>query len=69
MTISNPPKALILLAALASIVLLMALGRIDTDSGMPLLTAITFYAIGNGVAAKSGKPADPVVGPKRRDDA
>ena len=69
MTISNPPKALILLAALAGIVLLMALGRIDTESGMPLLTAITFYAIGNGVAARSGKPSEPVVGPKKTDGA
>lgn len=68
MQISNPPKALILLSALAGIVLLMALGRIDTNSGMPLLTAITFYAIGNGVAARSGKPSEPIVGPKHRDD-
>ena len=64
MTISNPPKALILLAALVAITILMALGRIETDAGMPLLTAIVFYGVGNGVAAKSGKPSDPVIGPK-----
>ena len=64
MTISNPPKALILLAALIAITILMALGRIETDAGMPLLTAIVFYGVGNGVAARSGKPSDPVIGPK-----
>jgi hypothetical protein len=63
-TISNPPKALILLAALVAITILMALGRIETDAGMPLLTAIVFYGVGNGVAARSGKPSDPVIGPK-----
>lgn len=64
MQISNPPKALILLAALVAITILMALGRIETDAGMPLLTAIVFYGVGNGVAARSGKPSDPVIGPK-----
>ena len=55
MTIANPPKALILLVALLSLVLLMAIGKVDTDSGMPILTAIVFYGIGNGVAATKGQ--------------
>ena len=55
MTIANPPKALILLVALLSLVLLMAIGKVDTDSGMPILTAIVFYGIGNGVAAKTNQ--------------
>jgi hypothetical protein len=37
MTIANPPKALILLVALLSLVLLMAIGKVNTDSGMPIL--------------------------------
>ena len=53
MTIANPPKALILLVALLSLVLLMAIGRVDTEAGMPILTAIVFYGTGNGVAAKT----------------
>jgi len=55
MTIGNPPKALILLVALLSLVLLMAISKVDTEAGMPILTAIVFYGIGNGVAAKSGQ--------------
>jgi hypothetical protein len=55
MTIANPPKALILLVALLSLVLLMAIDKVDTNSGMPILTAIVFYGIGNGVAAKTNQ--------------
>ena len=55
MTIGNPPKALILLVALLSLVLLMAIGKVDTEAGMPILTAIVFYGIGNGVAASKNQ--------------
>jgi hypothetical protein len=64
MKVNNPPKAVILLAALASITILMAVGRIDTASGMPLLTAIVFYAIGNGVAARAGIVSEPIIAPR-----
>jgi len=66
MKITNPPKAFILLAALISITLLMAIGKITTEAGLPLLTAIVFYGIGNGVAAKTGQDSTPVIG--RKDD-
>jgi hypothetical protein len=55
MTIANPSKALILLVALLSLVLLMGLDKVPTDQGMPILTAIVFYGIGNGVAAKTNQ--------------
>jgi hypothetical protein len=64
MTIKNPSKATILLAALAALTVLMALGRIDTAAGMPILTAIVFYAIGNGIAARSGTSSEPIIAPK-----
>lgn len=66
MTLNNPPKAFILLVALICVTGLMALGRIDTESGMPILTAIVFYGIGNGVAARSGKPSEPIIAPKEK---
>jgi hypothetical protein len=31
---------------------------------MPILTAIVFYGIGNGVAAKQGNPSQPIIGSK-----
>jgi len=54
MTIGNPPKALILLVALLCITVLLGIGKIDQAVAMPMISAIVFYGIGNGVAAKSG---------------
>lgn len=55
MKISNPPKALILLVALICITVLLGVGKIDQTAGLPIISAIVFYGIGNGVAARSGK--------------
>jgi hypothetical protein len=64
MTISNPPKALILLVALICITVLLAVEKITTEAGLPLVSAIVFYGIGNGVAAKSGVNSQPIIGKK-----
>ena len=62
--ITNPPKALILLVALVCVTVLMAIGKVPTDAGLPLVSATLFYAIGNGVAAKTGQPVEPIIGKK-----
>lgn len=67
MTLNNPPKALILLVALLCVTFLLALGRVTTEAGLPIISAIVFYGIGNGVAARTGKPSEPVIAPKHRD--
>ena len=67
MTLNNPPKAFILLVALICITLLLALGRITTEAGLPIISAIVFYGIGNGVAAKTGKASEPIISPKSND--
>lgn len=64
MQIANPSKALILLVALICVTILLALGKVSTEAGLPIITAIVFYGIGNGVAAKSGTSSSPIVGPK-----
>ena len=64
MTIANPSKAMILLVALICVTVLLALGKVSTEAGLPIITAIVFYGIGNGVAAKSGTASTPIVGPK-----
>ena len=64
MKIVNPPKALILLVALLCVTLLLAVGKIDQTAGLPIVTAIVFYGIGNGVQARSGTPSSPIIGPK-----
>jgi len=64
MTLANPPKALILLVALICVTVLLAIGRVSTEAGLPIISAVVFYGIGNGVAAKTGKPSEPIIGPK-----
>jgi hypothetical protein len=58
----NPSKAGIALAGLACITLLMLTERIATEAGTGMLGAIVGYAIGNGIAASSGKPVTPMIG-------
>lgn len=67
MTLNNPPKAFILLVALLCVTLLLALGRVTTEAGLPIISAIVFYGIGNGVAARAGKQSEPIIGPKKHD--
>lgn len=64
MTLNNPPKALILLVALICVTVLLAMGRVTTEAGLPIISAIVFYGIGNGVAARTGKPSEPIIGTK-----
>lgn len=64
MNITNPPKALILLVALLCITILLATNSIDQNAGLPIISAIVFYGIGNGVAAKNGKDTPKIFGPK-----
>ena len=64
MTISNPSKALIALVGLICITILMAVRAIDQTTGMPVITLVIGYAVGNGIAAKSGQPVQPIIGMK-----
>jgi len=66
MTLHNPPKAFILLVALICITILLGLERITTEAGLPIITAIVFYGIGNGVAARTGKASEPIIAPKEQ---
>jgi len=64
MTLQNPPKAYIILVGLIIVGVLIALGKITAEAGLPVITAFVGYGIGNGVAAMSGKPANPIFAPK-----
>ena len=65
MTLANPSKALIALVALLSMVLLMALDRVDQAAAMNIIVAIVFYSIGNGIGAKTNTPVEPIIGRKQ----
>jgi len=64
MILQNPSKALIALVALICITVLIAVGAIDPDQGLPIITMIVGYAVGNGIAAKKGDPVEPIIGRK-----
>jgi hypothetical protein len=68
MTIGNPPKALILLVALICITVLLAINAIDESAGLPMISAIVFYGIGNGVAAKQGQQTPKIFQQKTKDE-
>jgi len=64
MILQNPSKALIALVALICITVLIAVRAIDANMGMPIITMIVGYAVGNGIAAKKGDPVEPIIGRK-----
>ena len=64
MNITNPPKALILMLALCCLTILLIFGKVTQEAGLPIISAIVFYGIGNGVAAKGGKDSPKIFGPK-----
>ena len=64
MNIANPSKAFIALVGLICLTVLIAVDAIDQDAGLPVITAIVGYAIGNGIAAKQGQPVQPIIGRK-----
>lgn len=64
MKIAHHPKAVILAIALLGVLVLMAVGRVTSEAGLPIISAVVFYGIGNGVAAKQGIVAKPIIAPK-----
>ena len=62
LSIVNPPKALIALVGLLCITVLMITKTIPTEAGVGLLSFVLGYAVGNGVAAKEGHQAGPMIG-------
>ena len=57
----NPSKALIALVGLVCITVLLSVGKIETSEGVPILTMIIGYSIGNGMAALTNKEVQPII--------
>jgi len=57
----NPSKALIALVALICMTVLLGVNAIETDQGLPIITMIVGYSVGNGMAAITGKQVDPII--------
>jgi len=68
MNITNVPKAAILMLALVCITILLGTNSIDESAGLPIISAIVFYGLGNGVAGRSGKESPKIFGPRNNGD-
>jgi len=64
MNLTNPPKALIAMVAMIVIAILMVADSIASEAGTGMLGTIVGYAVGNGIAAKTGKTVEPIIGKK-----
>lgn len=64
MLVNNPPKFWLLVVVLVGVFVLLGIGRMSGDQGLPIITAIVGYGIGNGIAARNGEPVSPVFAPK-----
>jgi len=57
----NPSKALIALVGLVCITVLLSIGKLETSEGVPIITMIIGYSVGNGMAALTNKPVEPII--------
>jgi hypothetical protein len=63
----NTYKAGLAALGLICVTLLMIFGAVTSGAGMPIITLIVGYAVGNGIASKQGQPVEPIIKPKRRE--
>ena len=61
----NPSKALIALVALVCMTVLIAVGAIDQDQGLPIITMIVGYSVGNGINALRGTENTGIINKKK----
>jgi len=66
MNINNPSKALIALVGLVCLTILLSVNAIPSEAGIGMIGSILGYAIGNGIAAKTGVPVEPIIGKKTK---
>ena len=62
----NPSKAAIALVGLICTTVLIAIGAIQQDQGLPIITMIIGYAVGNGIQALSNKQVEPIIKKKNQ---
>lgn len=62
MTVNNAPKFIILLVGLLCLTALMVADKIDMASGVPILTMVIGYGIGNGINSRTGEAPSNIFG-------
>jgi proteasome assembly chaperone (PAC2) family protein len=62
--ISNVPKLAAAMVIVLASTILVALGSIQETTFVALVGPIAGYLVGNGIAARSGTAASPIIGPR-----
>lgn len=65
---TNSAKVLLAFVALVCLTVLISVSAVSADAGMPIITAIVFYAIGNGITAVRGQTAEPIISAKHESE-
>lgn len=65
MSVNNIPKLVVSLVLTICMTVLMMSKTVTSEAGVPFLTAIGGYVLGNGIAARRNEPVEPIVGPRR----
>ena len=68
MKVANPTKAFLLLVAMLCLTAMISAGKVTAEAGLPIITYIVGYGVGNGLGAKNGKSAPHVFEPKKDDE-
>lgn len=68
MKLANPSKAFVLLVALICVTVLLAMGKITAEAGLPIITAFGGYGLGNGLGAKAGARSPHIFEPADHDN-
>jgi hypothetical protein len=61
MQLNNPAKLIVALVLSICMTILMLAGVTSSEAGVPFLTAIGGYVLGNGIAARKGDPVEPIL--------
>lgn len=62
MNVNNPPKLIGILLAMVLLTVVFAIDKLSESGYLGLMGLIVGYLVGNGIAARSGEPVQPVVG-------
>ena len=65
MQVNNLPKLVMALVLSICMTALMMTNTVSSEAGVPFLTAIGGYVLGNGIAARRNEPVEPIVGPRK----
>lgn len=69
MTTVNTHKLLVAIVGLICVTVLMIVDSMSESIGAPIMSGVLFYMIGNGIAAKTGRPQIPIFAKKIDDES